>query len=93
MPINQYHLRIDRWFKDLAPSYFLLEWLRDQSKDWAQFKDRYLDELRDPHKQKLIDELALQARKENITLLYASEKSEQSPATVIYELIQKMDRL
>jgi uncharacterized protein YeaO (DUF488 family) len=85
-----YCLRIDLWCKDLAPSYFLLEWFRDHSKDWAQFKERYAKELTDPNKQKLMDELALQSREENITLLYTNGSPERSAAGVIFESIQRL---
>src|SRR5574341_814986 len=73
-----YLMKIHCWLKDLAPSYSLLEWLREHSKEWPQFREKYLKELEDPCKKKLIKDLTVQGTQGDLTLLYANEKPERT---------------
>lgn len=85
--VDVYLAKINRWMKALAPSYDLLEWLRENPKEWNIFEDKYLKELRDEEKQKLIKELVLLSKEGNITLLYPETDSHRSAARIIAKLL------
>lgn len=89
LDVDTYFSKIDLWLKDLAPSYLLLEWFREHPKDWDGFRERYLKELEYPSIKKILEELFEQGQKEDITLLYANETPEKSPAGIVYQVIDK----
>ncbi|MBI3266163.1 MAG: DUF488 family protein [Chlamydiae bacterium] len=86
-----YTMKIRRWLKDLAPSYALLEWSREHPNLGLKFRENYLKELEAADKKVQLCDLADEALKGVVTLLYAEEEVEKTPAKVIYDwLTQKM---
>ncbi|MBI1871179.1 MAG: DUF488 family protein [Chlamydiae bacterium] len=84
-----YLLKIHRWLKDLAPSYALLEGLKEHSGDRAWFNTAYLKELEESEKRKLLEELSVKGKETTVTLLCRETQCDESPAAVIYGLLRQ----
>jgi uncharacterized protein YeaO (DUF488 family) len=81
---------IDRWLKDLAPSTELRKWFGHDPEKWEEFKKRYLKELSDPEKRKLLEDIAQSARSSTVTLIYSAKDTEHNDVKVLEEIIRKM---
>ncbi|WP_136525640.1 DUF488 domain-containing protein [Geomonas ferrireducens] len=78
---------LDRWEKDLAPSDDLRRWFAHDPEKWPEFRRRFREELAD--KGTLLHELARQAGKGRVTLLYAAKDEEHNNAVVLKELLEE----
>jgi uncharacterized protein YeaO (DUF488 family) len=79
---------LDVWLKDIAPSHELRKWFHARPSMWAQFRDKYLQELRGDAASAALEELyALAEKHKNVTLLFASKNLDQNNATVLKELL------
>jgi uncharacterized protein YeaO (DUF488 family) len=79
--------RIDKWLKDIAPSTELRQWFHAEPGRWAQFKAKYLDELK---KSTAVDELIAYINEhQTVTLLYSVKDEEHNHALVIKDLIMQ----
>ena len=75
---------LDRWMKDLAPSTELRRWYDHDPARWAEFRQRYLDEL--AHKPEGVAALRRQADEAGVlTLLFACRERERNGARVLQE--------
>jgi uncharacterized protein YeaO (DUF488 family) len=74
---------VDLWLKEIAPSTELRKWFGHDPAKWAEFKKRYLDELKgNPEPVSILKE---QMRKGAITLIYGAKDEEHNEAVVIQE--------
>ena len=80
---------IDEWMKDIAPSDELRRWFGHKVERWPEFKQRYIEELPDPKKSQLLEQLIQRAAREDITLVYAARDTEHNSARVLEELVAK----
>ena len=76
---------IDEWVKDVAPSDGLRRWYGHDPERFAEFRRRYVAELREPERAEAMARLAEAARHGTITLLTATKDAEHSQAAVIAE--------
>jgi uncharacterized protein YeaO (DUF488 family) len=79
--------RLDAWEKDVAPSRRLREWYGHDRDKWPEFRRRYLEELRAPSAQAMLDDLARRARRGRVTLVHASKNPETSAVAVLEQLL------
>ncbi len=84
---------IDEWMKDLAPSDELRKWFGHEPEKWAEFRQKYNQELYAPDKVRLLDKLASMAREGNVTLVYAARDTEHNNAKVLEEILQSVEGL
>ena len=91
MEADVYTYKIDLWLKDLAPSYGLLEFLRENTKEYLKFKEDYQKELQEKEKQVLFHKLLLDSQKGTVTLLYRHLNMEHSSAKIVAEILQKIE--
>jgi uncharacterized protein YeaO (DUF488 family) len=77
--------KIDRWFKEVAPSPELRKWYNHEIDKWPEFKKRYLNELKDNKEQ--LDELRELADK-SVTFVYAARDEEHNSALVLKDLLE-----
>lgn len=77
---------LDRWEKDLAPSDELRRWFAHDPAKWCEFRRRFREEL--APKGDLLHELARQAEKGRVTLLYAAKDEEHNNAVVLKEFLE-----
>ena len=78
--------KIDLWLKDIAPSGALRQWFGHDPKEWAQFKRRYYEELKD--KKELVKLIGNKGRKGVLTLLFGAKEETYNNAASLKEYIE-----
>ena len=81
----------DLWLRDLAPSDDLRRWFGHRPERWDEFRRRYREELRQPERSRLLDDVASLVRRGQVTLLYGARDRGHNQAVVIAQAIE--DRL
>jgi uncharacterized protein YeaO (DUF488 family) len=89
--IRKDDLGADLWLPELAPSDGLRRWFGHRPERWDEFRRRYREELRQPERSRLLDELTRLARQEPLTLIFGAKDRGRNQAVVILEAIE--DRL
>jgi uncharacterized protein YeaO (DUF488 family) len=79
-------LKLDAWAKDLAPSHELRRWYGHRPEHFAEFRRRYLAELKVLPER--LDELRAAVRGRTVTLLTATRELDLSHATVLREVLR-----
>jgi uncharacterized protein YeaO (DUF488 family) len=79
--------QIDDWLKEIAPSTRLRKWFGHDPARWKEFKRRYAAELDDNREQ--VKQLAREARKRTVTLLFGAKDIEHNNAVALKEHIEK----
>lgn len=74
---------LDEWLKDVAPSDELRRWYGHDPDKFAEFKRRYLAELKEPERSEALSHLRDEARSGPVTLLTATKDLEHSQAQVL----------
>ena len=74
---------IDEWLSDVAPSTELRRWYGHDPDRFAEFRRRYLAELRDAEHQAAVQRLRETASRRRVTLLTATRDLEHSQAAVL----------
>ena len=72
---------LDRWMKEVAPSRELRQWFGHDPEKWAEFKERYFEEL-DAHPEAWAP-LVEAAGRGTITLLYSAREREYNNAVAL----------
>lgn len=85
--ISKEEAKIDLWLKEIAPSTALRKWFNHQPQKWADFQQRYKNELGKNQEavaalQKIITEHKL------VTLLYAAKDTDHNNAVVLLEYLK-----
>ena len=77
--------RVDLWLKDVAPSTELRKWFAHDPSKWAEFRSRYLAELK-TNKEPL-SLLRQEAAKGTVTLVYGAKDQQHNEAVILQELL------
>jgi uncharacterized protein YeaO (DUF488 family) len=85
--VSKQRARLDAWQRDLAPSLELRQWFGHEPRRFAEFRRRYIDELR--RQRPLLAELRRRARHEPVTLVYAAHDGEHNDAVVLAEVLRR----
>ena len=85
-------LRLDAWFKELAPSDSLRRWFAHDPKRWQGFVRRYREELRTAEASALLDDLARRVHEGTVTLVYGARDEQHNHAVVLGEEIALRSR-
>lgn len=80
--------QIDEWLKEIAPSARLRKWFGHDPARWTEFKKRYAKELDDQPER--VEQLAREARKRTVTLLFGAKDVEHNNAVALKEYIEKL---
>jgi len=80
--------RFDLWMRDVAPSDGLRKWFHARPSEWAEFRRRYLAELRG-HRDALRP-LAERARRERVTLVFSATNEERNNAVVLRQYLRML---
>ena len=78
---------VDHWMKDIAPSAELRKWFGHDPERWAEFRRRYMQELR--HDAELLEQLRDMASKQTVTLVFGAHDEEHNDAVVLQEMLLK----
>ena len=78
---------VDLWLKEIAPSTELRKWFNHDPEKWAEFKKRYLAELKaNPE----VKELKSAIKSGTVTLVYGARDVEHNQAVALQELLEKL---
>jgi uncharacterized protein YeaO (DUF488 family) len=80
--------RVDEWLKELAPSTGLRKWFGHDPVRWNEFKKRYSAELDD--QREWVKQLAGEASKRTVTLLFAAKDTEHNNAVALKEHLKRL---
>lgn len=83
------HLRLDLWARDLGPSTALRKWFGHEVERWPEFQARYHAELAKATSAALLDQLAEQARRGPLTLVFGARDPEHNQARVIADELER----
>ncbi|MEV0533612.1 DUF488 family protein [Kitasatospora sp. NPDC050463] len=76
---------LDEWLRDVAPSSELRRWYGHDPERFAEFRRRYLAELRDARHREAAGHLRDLAATDKLTLLTATKDADHSQAAVLAE--------
>ncbi len=79
--------KLDLWLKEVAPSTELRKWFAHDPARWAEFRRRYLDELKS-HSEK-IAQLKQEAKRGPVTLIFGARDVEHNEAVILRDLLDK----
>lgn len=85
--VSRERARLDGWERDLAPSTELRKWFGHDPARFAEFRRRYIEELRGQRPR--LTELRRRARKARLTLVYAARDTEHNDAVVLAEILRR----
>ncbi|MER6014438.1 DUF488 domain-containing protein [Streptomyces bluensis] len=80
---------LDEWLRDVAPSTGLRKWYGHEPSRFAEFRSRYLAELRDAGHREAAGRLRDLAAHDKLTLLTATKDVDHSQAAVLAEWLTK----
>jgi uncharacterized protein YeaO (DUF488 family) len=83
--IKKEKAEIDTWLKEVAPSTDLRKWFHAGNGSFADFKKKYLAELKENPALKDLKTLLKEHKK--VTLLYAAKDEEQNHAQILADLL------
>jgi uncharacterized protein YeaO (DUF488 family) len=78
---------LDEWERELSPSTELRRWFGHEPSRFAEFRRRYIEELRD--KRPAIARLRRHARRGALTLVYSARDDEHNDAVVLAEVLRR----
>jgi uncharacterized protein YeaO (DUF488 family) len=78
---------IDGWERELAPSTELRQWFGHEPSRFAEFRRRYLEELRE--RRPVLAGLRRRAREGPLTLVYGAKDTDHNDAVVLAEVLRR----
>ncbi len=84
--VSKARAAIDLWLKEVAPSTELRQWFGHDPGKWAEFKRRYLAELKG---NPALAQLKQLAREKDITLVYGAKDQQHNEAVVLQQLLER----
>ena len=88
--VGKEELRLDGWYRELAPSTPLRKWFGHDPERWAGFQKRYLAELRRAELRDPLDELAKLGKRGKLTLVYGARDEEHNQAIVLRDYLKQI---
>jgi uncharacterized protein YeaO (DUF488 family) len=85
--VSKQQAKLDQWEKELAPTNELREWFDHDPGRFAEFRRRYIDELRTVAPR--LTELRRRARIDALTLVYSAHDSAHNDAVVLAEVLRR----
>jgi uncharacterized protein YeaO (DUF488 family) len=85
--VSKQQAKLDEWEKELSPSSELREWFSHDPGRFAEFRRRYVDELRANAPR--LTELRRRARIGTLTLVYSAHDHEHNDAVVLAEVLRR----
>ena len=85
--VSRQRAKLDSWEKELAPSAELRRWFGHEPKRFAEFRRRYIEELRGERPR--LTALRRRAREGTLTLVYSAHDTEHNDAVVLAEVLRR----
>ena len=80
---------IETWLKDVAPSDELRRWFGHDPSRFSEFRERYTQELRSERARTALAELARQATRGTVTLVYSAHDVVHNNAVVLARMLAR----
>ncbi len=80
--------KLDQWMKDIAPSDGLRKWFHNNPSEWAEFRSRYLSELK--HHRVDLRSLVTRALHGRVTLIFSSSDERHNNAVVLKQYLMML---
>jgi uncharacterized protein YeaO (DUF488 family) len=77
----------EQWLKEIAPSTELRKWYSHEVEKYAEFAERYREELSDDAARALLGDLRDRARRTSVVLITATKDLEHSGAAVLQDVL------
>ncbi|MBC9913946.1 DUF488 domain-containing protein [Chitinophaga varians] len=77
---------VDEWLKEIAPSEALRKWFHHEDGKFAEFRTRYLAELKE--KKDLLEDVRQRAKHHRVTLLYGAKDTVHNQAQILLEVLK-----
>lgn len=87
--VSKEKLRIDYWYKDIAPSTELRKWFNHDPKKFPEFEKKYEEELQRNNQQQFDELKELLEQHGTITLVYGAKDKLHNQAMILKELLEK----
>ena len=84
--VSKERAKLDEWEKELPPSQELREWFGHEPSRFAEFRRRYIVELRNARPR--LTELRRRASDGTLTLVYSARDTEHNDAVVLAEVLR-----
>ena len=84
--VSRQRAKLDGWEKELAPSPELRQWFGHEPERFAEFRRRYVEELRSERPR--LTALRRQAREGTLTLIYSAHDPDHNDAVVLAEVLR-----
>ncbi|HEY6771339.1 MAG TPA: DUF488 family protein [Solirubrobacterales bacterium] len=85
--VTRQQAQLDDWDKELSPSTELRGWFGHDPSRFAEFRRRYIEELRNERPR--LAALRRHAREGTLTLVYSAHDSEHNDAVVLAEVLRR----
>lgn len=89
--MSKQNAHLDEWMREVAPSTELRRWYAHDPARYAEFRRRYLAELRDPARSQAVQKLREAAGHHAMTLLTAARDLEHSQAAVLAHWLNRAE--
>jgi len=87
--VSKERAALTEWMKDVAPSAELRKWYSHDPERFAEFRDRYMEELREPEQVERVGHLRSLASDGGVTLLTATKQPDISEAAVLADVLDR----
>jgi uncharacterized protein YeaO (DUF488 family) len=84
--ISKERLNVDKWMREIAPSYRLIKWYSHDPKKWNEFRRKYFSELDINPETKQLLELC---KKKDVVFVFSSKEREINNAVALKEYVTK----
>lgn len=79
---------LDLWAKEIAPSAELRKWFGHDPEKYAEFKSKYLAEIKtNPYTDEFLTSLTEALKKQDVLILYSAKDQEHNDAVVLMEYL------
>jgi len=85
--VSRRRAKLDGWEKELSPSPELRQWFGHEPRRFAEFRRRYIEELRSERPR--LTALRRRARQGTLTLVYSAHDTEHNDAVVLAEVLRR----
>lgn len=85
--ISRERARLDDWERELAPSTELRQWFGHEPERFAEFRRRYIEELRSERPR--LTALRRRARDGTLTLIYSAHDTQHNDAVVLADVLRR----
>src|SRR5699024_6188873 len=75
------------WMEEISPETDLRKWFNHDPKKFADFKQKYKEELTTGTQRKALDKVKAIARERRVTLVYAAKNEKYNQAVVLKEIL------